>query len=196
MDKKIRKFTYSFQRGCWYRMFGGVIWSENGDELLTYLYTYYNPNPHELLLATEEEKIVIKGIINQIIQKDSKIKDSCFLCEGDKSDTNLDQLDDIQPDFIDYGHGECKVTYHDGEEILSPVDEISIQVLDSIIRGMYSDRKELRETIKNVSNSLEVHTIDIRRKSVFLHSIILASRLKLGCQTGETMTGLSSATLA
>lgn len=49
MDKKVRKFTYRFQLGSWNRMFGGVIWSENRDNLLTYLYTYYNPNPHELL---------------------------------------------------------------------------------------------------------------------------------------------------
>lgn len=30
MDKKIRKFTYSFQYGSWGRMFGGMIWGENG----------------------------------------------------------------------------------------------------------------------------------------------------------------------
>lgn len=121
------------------------------------------------MLATEEEKILI-------IQEDSKDNETCYLCEDDKTDMEINQLDfwgyDIEPDFLDCGYGECGVTYNGGEYTLSPIDETSIQVLDSAIEGMYSDRKGMRQMIKNVSNSLNVQSIDIKRKSVFSHSII------------------------
>lgn len=128
------------------------------------------------MLATEEEKNIIEDIADKIIQEDSKDNETCYLCEDDKTDTETNQLDfwgyDIEPDFLDYGYGECGVTYNGGEYTLSPIDETSIQVLDSAIEGMYSDRKEMRQMIKNVSNSLKVQSIDIKRKSVFSHSII------------------------
>lgn len=93
MDKKIRKFTYSFQHDSWYRMFGGMIWSENGKNLLTYLHSYYNPNPCEPMLAMEEEKNIIEDIVDKIIQEDSKDNETCYLCEDDKTDTETNQLD-------------------------------------------------------------------------------------------------------
>lgn len=50
-------------------MFGGIIWSEDGEYLLPYLYNYYNPDPHELMVATAEEKNRIESIINEIVYR-------------------------------------------------------------------------------------------------------------------------------
>ena len=173
MNKKIRKFTYSFLCGSWSRMFGGVIWSEDGEYLLPYLYNYYNPDPHELMVATAEEKNRIESIINEIVYSNSMSKNNQSYGDDEANiiSNRLDFLGDIiESDYV--GYGECTVIYENGEKVLSPIDEISIQVLDDIIKKMKLVRECMNEAQNDDRDALLVNSLDIKKKRKQLYSII------------------------
>lgn len=170
-SKKIRKFTYSYICGSWNRMFGGVIWSENEEYLFTYLYNYYNPNPHELMVATEVEKKKVESIFNEIIQNNSTPKaDQLSDDDTNTVSNNLDFFCDFESDYM--GYGECTVIHDEGKMTLSPIDEISVQALDSSIKGMSSDRKNLIKALNDETDALKVCSIDIREKRKWLYSVV------------------------
>lgn len=168
-SNKIRKFTYTYTCGCWDRMFGGVIWSENEEYLFTYLHDYDNPNPHELMVATEVEKKKIESIVNEIIQNNSTPKaDQLSDDDTNTVSNNLDFFCDCESDCMGYG----ALIHDDGKMTLLPIDEISIRTLDSSIKGMSSDRENLIKALNDETDALKVYSIDIGKKGKCLYSVV------------------------
>lgn len=120
------------------------------------------------MVATEAEKKRIESIVNEIIQDNSTPK-ADQLSDDDKNtvSNNLDFFCDFESEV----YGVCTVIHDDEKKTLYPIDEISIQALDSSIKGMSSDRKNLRKALNDETDALKVRSIDIREKRKWLYSV-------------------------